>query len=258
VNRAALRVPAERIVVPAMRRHRPHIETDLDTPCMRVIFQPRDRGTAADVLVPAYWIRWQDPEATVVILPPDQDVAEPQSFMDHVADAVAFVQQYPRWMLVLAVDRAARASAYGCVIPGPALGCSDRGPVWRVDRYMTAPTMVTARRCRSADGFASTGVVVARAATLVDTARQLLPALHSRCVFLAPLLGSRLERPALARAYGMIPSANFSRAILEASTPILAMMRLAARWCDVDGAPGMIAAHRARRRMDRQPLAISE
>lgn len=232
---AALRVRAGRTVVPARRSHREVLDAEVGGgPGPRVILQPRDRGTAADVLLAAYWIRWRDPAATVIVLPSDQFVADRRRFMDHVAETVEFVGRYPRWIMLLGAEPAGAETGYGWIIPGPVLDCTARGPVWRVDRFLGAPSSETARRCRAAGAFWSTGVVVARAATLVDAARQLLPAMHSRFVLLAPLVGGSAEPQALRRVYATIPSADFSRALLETSTPIMAMTRLSGvEWCDL-------------------------
>lgn len=75
--------------------------------------------------------------------------------------------------------------------------------------------------------------MVARAATLVDAARQLVPQLHDALAAAVPMVGTSLERSALRRAYAMLPDENFSRAILEHCAPLLGVSTLeGTTWCD--------------------------
>jgi mannose-1-phosphate guanylyltransferase len=206
-----------------------------------VLLQPRDRGTAAGVLLPVYWIRWRDPGATVAVFPPDHFIPEPRRFMDRVAEAVEFVSRYPRWIVVLGAEPSGPATEYGWIMPGAVLGCTAARPVWRAAGFVEGPWAATARRCLAGGGLWNTGVFVAKVATLVDAARQLIPSLHTRFVPLAPLLASTVETRALRHAYAALPGADFSRAMLERCVPILAVTRLTGVfWCDV-GSPQRLA-----------------
>jgi mannose-1-phosphate guanylyltransferase len=225
LDRVALEIPRRRTVVVSLRSHVRHLEAEFGDAAPPVLLQPRDRGTAAGVLLPAYWIRWRDPGATVAVFPSDHFIPEPRRFMDRVAEAVEFVSRYPRWIVVLGAEPSRPETEYGWIMPGAVLGCTAAGPVWRATGFVERPWAATARRCLIG-GLWNTGVFVGKVATLVDAARQLIPSLHTRFVELAPLVGSTVETRALRRAYAALPSANFSTAMLEQCVPILAVTRL--------------------------------
>jgi mannose-1-phosphate guanylyltransferase len=241
LDRVALEIPRQRTVVVSLRSHVRYLEAEFDdaSPPL-VLLQPSSRGTAAGVLLPAYWVRWRDPGAIVAVFPSDHFIPEPRRFMDRVAEAVEFVSRYPRWIVLLGAEPSRPATEYGWIIPGAVLGCAAARPVWRASGFVEQPSAAAARRCL-VDGLWNTGVFVAKAATLVDAARQLIPSLHTRFVQLAPLLGSTVETRALRRAYAALPSADFSRAMLERCVPILAASRLTGvSWCDL-GSPQRLA-----------------
>ena len=244
LDRAALEIPRQRTVIVSLRSHVRYLEAEFgDAAPPPVLLQPRDRGTAAGVLLPVYWIRWRDPGATVAVFPSDHFIPEPRPFMDRVAEAVEFVSRYPRWIVLLGAEPSRPETEYGWIMPGTVLGCTARGPVWRAAGFVERRSWAATARC-PIEGLWNTGVFVAKAATLVDAARQLIPSLHTRFFQVAPLLGSTVETRALRRAYAALPSANFSRAMLEQCVPILAVTRLTGVfWCDL-GSPRLATALR--------------
>ena len=69
LDRVARLVPPRRTVVVTLASHARYLAAELaDLPEVTVLAQPRDRGTAAGVLLPAHWIHARDPRATVVVL----------------------------------------------------------------------------------------------------------------------------------------------------------------------------------------------
>lgn len=241
LDRVALEIPWGRTVVAGLHCHARYLEAEFGGSPPPLLLQPRDRGTAAGVLLPAYWIRWHDPGATLAVFPSDHFVAEPRLFMDHVAEAVEFVARYPRWIVLLGAEPSEPETEYGWIMRDAVLGCTASGPVWRVARFVEKPWAASARRCLADGGWWNTGILVAKVATLVDAARQLLPALHGRFVQLAPLIGTTVETRALRRAYAALPSPDFSRAMLEQCVPILAVTPLTGvSWCDL-GSPRRLA-----------------
>jgi mannose-1-phosphate guanylyltransferase len=236
LDRVALQIPRQRTVVVGLRTHPRYLEAEFGAAPPPLVRQPRDRGTAASVLLPAYWIRWRDLGATVAVFPSDHFIPEPRRFMDRVAEAVAFVSRYPGRIVLLGAAPRRPETQYGWIRPGAVLGRTAGGPVWSVADFGEQPSAATARRWLG-DGLWNTGVFVAKVATLVDAARQLLPGLHTRFVQLGPLLGSSVETRALRRAFATMPSVNFSRAMLEQCVPILAVAPLTGvAWYDL-GSP---------------------
>jgi hypothetical protein len=86
----------------------------------------------------------------------------------------------------------------------------------------------------AAGWFWNTLVLVIRAAALVEAGCHTLPALSDRLASIEPFADSAEEDWAIRQAYESAPGADFSRAVLEASSSILAVSRLPATvsWCD--------------------------
>jgi hypothetical protein len=69
-------------------------------------------------------------------------------------------------------------------------------------------------------------VVIGKVSTMVQTGWQALPDLSDRLAHIEPFAGSPDEAEAVRQAYELMPRANFSKDVLEASPDALAVSRL--------------------------------
>src|SRR6266567_8461282 len=78
LDRVGVLIPPDRTVVVTMVGQGSYLAAELrhESPSLHVLDQPRDRGTAAAVLLATHWILAQDPEARLVMLPSDHFVAD--------------------------------------------------------------------------------------------------------------------------------------------------------------------------------------
>ncbi len=234
LDRVALRVSLERTVVVGHGRHVPYLEAEFTgAPTPRVLLQPEDRGTAAGVLFPAYWIHWQDPATTVAVFPSDHFIQEETVFMEHVVKVAAFVGRHPGWLVLLGARPTEPETEYGWIEPGPQLAEIGANPINRARRFWEKPSEETARACFSVGCLWNTFVLIAKVGTLLEAGRQFLLDLSDRLARIAPFVGTEDERWAVQQAYALAPTANFSRAVLEPCPPFLAVSRLPAlTWSD--------------------------
>src|SRR6266436_852980 len=72
----------------------------------------------------------------------------------------------------------------------------------------------------------NTVVRVAKVATLVDAGYQHVPAMSVRLGHIEPFEGTEEETWAMQHAYALMPTANFSHAVIEACPPYLAVSSL--------------------------------
>jgi len=233
LDRVALAIPPERTLVVTVRRHAAYLAAEFaGTPTPRVLVQPEDRGTAAAVLLAAHRISWWDPGATVVAFPSDHFILEEAAFMAHVA-AVAAAVRHAEWIVLFGARPTEPETDYGWIEPGESLAWTPAGSLHRVRRFWEKPSGDTADACLAGGCLWNTFVVAARASTLVEAGRQLLPELHQRLASIAPFADTREEAPGIERAYAVAPTANFSRSILGRRPPGLAVSQLPAiTWCD--------------------------
>ena len=233
-DRVALAVPPERTVVVSVRDQAKYLASELPRPSTaHVLLQPADRGTAAGVLLPAHWIQRRDPDATVAVFPSDHFVLGERLFMNRVAEAAAFVEQHPERLLLLGAAPTDAETEYGWIETGETLGWTPSGSVRAVRRFVEKPTAEEAAACLARGDLWNTLVFVAKARTLVDVGRQFLWRVHVALEKVAPLFDADDNLPVLRRAFGAMPSASFSTAILQDCAPALAVMRLAGvAWSD--------------------------
>ena len=225
LDRSALIVPPERTVVVVTRAHKPFYSAEL--PGSRaagptLVVQPRDRGTAAGVLLPVHWVARQDPQALVAVFPCDHFIGDDRAFARHVSDLAAAAARHPDELHLLGAVPDGPETGYGWIEPGDELDRAPAGGLRRVVRFWEKPSAETARACMERGGLWNTFVMIARASTLIEAGRRALPDLSERLSRIAPLVGSDPEAPILDSAYLRAPSANFSADVLAAMPSMLA------------------------------------
>ena len=236
LDRVSGLVPRQQIAVVTMAGHRSYVTAELkhETPTPHVLEQPRDRGTAAAVLLAAHWILARDPAAVMVVLPSDHFVGEDEAFMGHVGDALGFLSRQGDRIVLLGAAPSEPETDYGWIELGEPLPGPGPSQLYRVRHFREKPTQVMAEELYRAGALWNTFVFAGRATTLVEAGSDCLPALHERLVRLSRFLGTEHERWAIRQAYELSPRANFSQAVLERCPRKLAVVRLSAvSWRDL-------------------------
>src|SRR5216684_36734 len=115
LDRVGTLIPRQQIVVVTMAGHSAYMTAELrhEGPAPHVLEQPRDRGTAAAVLLAAHWILARDPDAVMVVLPSDHFVGEDEAFMGHVADAVRILDRQSDRIVLLGAEPSEPETDYG-------------------------------------------------------------------------------------------------------------------------------------------------
>jgi len=244
LDRVGLLVPPQRTVVVTMAGQGSYMAAELrhESPAPHVLEQPKDRGTAAAVLLAAHQLLARDPEAILVVLPSDHFVADDEAFMAHIADAVEFLEdRHPERIVLLGAQPSEAETDYGWIELDEPVARSGRSPMYRVRSFSEKPSQATADLLFGCGALWNTFVFAGRAAALVEAGRACLPSLHERLARLDSFLGTEHERWALGQAYELAQRASFSRAILERCPDKLAVMRLSGvSWCDL-GTPERVA-----------------
>lgn len=248
LDRVALLVEADRTVIVVRRDQEKYLATAGVPPHARVLYQPRNRGTALGVLLPAYWIAWHDPDATVAVFPSDHFVLEEQAFMSHVGDVLAFVDRDPEWLVLVGARPTAADPGYGWVEPADRLTPVGSTPIYRAGRFREKPGRQTAATLLARGWLWNTFVIVARVRALTEAARRILPGLARRLEAVRPFAGTRREERALAELYAGAAGHDFSTSLLQAGLPHLAVSELPAlTWSDLGTPERLLATLRALR-----------
>jgi len=226
LDRVASKVPLSRTAVVTARSHQKYSDAEFGGASKpRLLAQPRDRGTAAGVLLPVHWVARQEPNAVIAVFPSDHFVTDNFVFMEHVERVVAFAQGHPDRIVLLGATPAGPDGGYGWIEPGDELGESG-SEILRVRRFCEKPSPENARFSFDNGHLWNTFVMVGVTSAFIEAGRRILPALQEQLARAAPSLDTPAEQAALERAYAAAPTADFSRAILEASSSFLAVSRL--------------------------------
>jgi len=227
LDRTARLVPPERTLVVTTRSHSPFFSAELpEAEGPTLVVQPRDRGTGAGVLLPAYWIARRDPQAWVAVFPSDHFVGDDEAFTTHVADLALAAARHPDRIHLLGAQPEAPETGYGWIEPGAALDRLPAGGLRRVARFWEKPTAEVASACMARGGLWNTFVMVARVSTLIEAGLRALPDLAERLSRIAPVIGSERDASMLDAAYLRAPSANFSADVLSVMPSMLAVSKL--------------------------------
>jgi mannose-1-phosphate guanylyltransferase len=236
LDRVGLGVPASRTVVVTMAGQGTYLSAELryllSTPY--VFEQPKDRGTAAAILLAAHWIRARDSKAIIVVMPSDHFIEDDAAFMDRIEEVVEAAGRRPEQIVLLGAEPTEPEIDYGWIELGPTQPGVGTASLHRVERFIEKPDAATAQALFESGALWNTFVFGGRADALTELGQECLPSLHERLAGLDRFLGTEHERWAIAQAYEFAPRASFSRALLERCPDKLAVMRLSdVSWCDL-------------------------
>ena len=239
---APLAPPAQHVVV-VDRAHEPYV-TALPQLAQsnRVVYQPRDRGTAVGVLLGLMDVVAAAPDALVLLTPADHGVRRPHSFVAGVRRAALEIDAGRRQVVLFGATPTEAVGDYGWITPGAP--CAGNDAFRPVTAFSEKPALDTARRLFESGAVWNTMVLLARASALLELYRQHLPSLIDS--FLPALSMSAPERPAvLQEQYDQVPAADFSRDLLTHAGGLSVYTWPAALgWSDL-GTPDRLARWRA-------------
>jgi mannose-1-phosphate guanylyltransferase len=220
--RVRLRIPERQTIVCGLDRHASHLAGDVRGSDVRVLLQPSNRGTAAGLLWPVYWIHQTDPGALVIAMPSDHFVYEDRRFMDHLLGVSAFLEEHPQWLVLVGARPAEPDSGYGWIERAESLDSQGPETVWRVRQFVEKPNPEMARACFARGHLWNTFVVMGRTDTFINAARFCVPDVHAALSDAARHAGTERERESVEGAYRGLPVMSFSDAVLAAPFPRLA------------------------------------
>jgi len=212
--RTRMRIPETRTIVSGLDRHASHLASDVRGSQVRVLLQPANRGTAAGLLWPVYWIHQIDPGAVVIAVPSDHFVYEDRRFMDHVVGVSSFLEEHPQWLVLVGARPAEPDSGYGWIERAESLESHGPETVWRVSQFAEKPSSEAARACFARGQLWNTSVVMGRTETFINAARLCAPEIHLALSDAARHAGTEGEHEALEEAYRSLPETSFGDAIL--------------------------------------------
>jgi mannose-1-phosphate guanylyltransferase len=216
LRRARLLIPSERLVVVGTAHHRHYMFRSLGKrPPGSVLFQPLNRDTAPGILFPLVHILRRDPHALVAIFPSDHFVLPGRRLMRAVGEAADHVARtHSDSPILLAVEPTYPETEYGWINPGSSIMSERPGSIFHVDRFVEKPSHLYASAMLRDGWLWNTMLTVARAASLMELFRDVVPDLVAYFEMLQRYVGDAREHEVTNEVYRMIPPMNFAATVL--------------------------------------------
>lgn len=235
LQRARRLLPPSRILVVVAAEHAAWWRGELaELPAQNILVQPRNRGTAAGLLLPLAEILRRDPDARVLSLPSDHHVRDEALLQRALGRALAALRVDGSAALLLGVAPEGPDPEYGYIVPGVGSGSMPR-----VAAFVEKPGVAEARELLARGALWNSFLLAARAATLWQLCASHAPELT------AAFEGLRGRGAAadldLAQLYATLAEVDFSRGVLQRAAAALRVLRVpACGWTDL-GTPERLA-----------------
>jgi mannose-1-phosphate guanylyltransferase len=215
---------------------------------LEVVLQPANRGTAAGILLPLMHVLARDPGARVAVFPSDHHVRRARPYLAAVRGAFEAAEAAPAGVALVGAAAERAATDLGWIVPGAPIPGGDGR---RIEHFVEKPNESVARELQADGGLWNTLVIAAGAQSLWRLVRRHLPevtrALESYLLHLRDADAAKR----LAQIYAQIPSADFSRHVLERAAGLAVVEMRGAGWSDcgtperlfasLDGTPALPA-----------------
>jgi mannose-1-phosphate guanylyltransferase len=259
-RRVALAVPPESTTVVVTHAHQRFYAPLLGgVPPVRLVEQAKNVGTAPAILYGLLRTASMHPDASVAVFPSDHHVSDDRAFMAHVESAFEAVITRPDLLVLLGIAPATAETEYGWIEPGDLLDVGPPGILARVRRFWEKPSFAVAQALLAKECLWNSFVMVGSVPRLLTMLNRAIPGLCEAFGPLREVLGTPAEKRVADALYAQTPSRDFSREVLAARPPNLAVLPVhGVEWTDL-GDPRRLLAARSRLRFDRawveQPLA---
>jgi mannose-1-phosphate guanylyltransferase len=225
VDRAdALTPPLRRLVVAAPHHERYLREQMRGREGGRILFQPKNCGTAPGIFLPLTYVRARDPDAMITIYPSDHFVHPEGTFTAVVARALTASAGIGGRPVVLGVEANESERDYGWIQRGQEIARAEDQPLWDVDRFIEKPGSGAVMNPKGA--FWNTFVIAGRVSFLWRLGWRYVPEMMPHFARLQASVGTPEEAAVLQQIYDVMPERDFSQHILERAARHLALMNL--------------------------------
>jgi len=214
LDRAARLIEADRLCAVLARDHCAYYDTELrDLPWVRRILQPAYRGSAPELFLPVLRIAYEDPHATVVVIPSDQLVDGEARLMAYVGRAAQAVAQRPDLVVVIGAHPLSLEVPCTWIDPGDLVEGLETLAVRAVRRFVARPSRGEAVALYAGEALVNTHVVIAKVGALLELGRRYLPDVLETLEPLEAAFGMPEERLLCEAVYEQMPYADIAHAL---------------------------------------------
>lgn len=217
VDRIEKLIPAERVWVITNDRYVDLVQEQLpNVPKTNIVGEPVGRNTAPCVAAAAALINEKDPEGTMVVLPADHQITDPETFLSILETAEAKAEDGES-LVTIGIKPDRPETGYGYIeFDKDSSETVDGHEVKTVKQFREKPDLKTARQFIYSGNFLwNSGMFIWQASTIIDQFEQHLPDIHSGLEKMSPSVGTDQQKEAIDEFYHSCPSISIDYGIME-------------------------------------------
>lgn len=215
-QRFAKAVNTDKIYISTHEKYRELIREQL--PVIReqnILTEPARKNTAPCLAYAALHIHARDPEASILVVPSDHQILNPQRFLQAVELANKFAQA-ENAIMTLGMNPTRPDTGYGYIKLGKKTKENTDLHIYKVDRFTEKPDRDTATQfLESGEYVWNAGIFLFTAETIIEAFEELAPEVIEPLQTIKNSYGTEKELADLNRVYPTCPSISFDYAIME-------------------------------------------
>lgn len=217
VDRIRPIIPDERVWVITNDRYTDLVAEQLpDVPKSNIVGEPVAKNTAPCVALAAALLHRQDPEATMVVLPADHQITQPERFRSIIQTAAAKAEQQEA-LVTIGIEPTRPETGYGYIEYDQKSGETlKENEVKKVKQFREKPDEDTARSFINSGNFLwNSGMFIWQASTILRQFEQHQPKIFEQVETFESLLSNGSQKQAVDTFYHGCPSISIDYGIME-------------------------------------------
>lgn len=196
-----------------------------------LIVEPSGRNTAPAIGLASLYLRREDPNAVMAILPADHVILHADRFRAALRRAADAAQK--GFIVTLGIEPTFAHTGYGYIKRGELLSTVDGIPAYRVERFLEKPNRAAAEQFLAEGGYYwNGGIFISRVDTMLSEFARQAPEIYKRLEQIDAALDTSEAQKVLESVWQEMPSISIDYAVMEGAQKV-AVVPLKAGWNDV-------------------------
>ncbi len=196
-----------------------------------LVFEPMGRNTAPAIGLAAEYLKHEDSDATMLVLPADHLIEDRAAFLRAVQLGAQVAQKGT--LVTFGIRPERPDTGYGYIQLGSRIAGKGRLTAHRVQGFREKPSPGRARAYLAAGDYVwNSGMFIWRVDAILAAFRKFMPELHAKFETFGESIGTRREKAALAHLYHNAQSISIDYAVMEKADNV-ACVRGTFDWDDV-------------------------
>ncbi len=186
-----------------------------ELPRENVIGEPCKRDTAPCVGLAAALVREKDPDGTMVVMPSDHVIVDPESFRDAVRAGEKLIDQDPTRIVTFGIRPSYPAESFGYIEAAAPLS-DKQARAFQVAQFREKPARATAEQYLAAGNFFwNSGIFLWRASTILEALEKYEPDMYAHLSAIEKSIGSDGFAEKLDQEFHAITGKSIDYAVME-------------------------------------------